>query len=150
MFCMRIKSKKKLALLVGMALTVGSTLAVNPMDVYAATSVAWDADNNQYKVTVGASEELFTEASDAIAKIIEGLGTADDKDITVDLSNADWQKDQTSQEAAKKLAAAFRDQSVTLKNGANVALTFANGDAYTFVNGGEDSTVQLTWVLTVC
>lgn len=140
---MRIKSKKKLALLVGMALTVGSTLAVNPMDVYAATSVAWDADNNQYKVTVGASEELFTEASDAIAKIIEGLGTADDKDITVDLSNVDWQKDQTSQEAAKKLAAAFRDQSVTLKNGANVALTFANGDAYTFVNGGEDSTVNL-------
>ncbi len=140
---MQIKSKKKLALLVSMALTVGSTLAVNPMDVYAATSVAWDAESNRYKVTVGASEELFTEASDAIVKIIEGLGTADDKDITVDLSNADWQKDQTSQEAAQKLAAAFRDQSVTLKNGANVALTFANGDAYTFVNGGEDSTVNL-------
>ena len=140
---MRIKSKKKLALLVSMALTVGSTLAVNPMDVYAATSVAWDADRNQYKVTVGASEESFTEASDAIAKIIEGLGTADDKDITVDLSNADWQKDQTSQEAAQKLAAAFRDQSVTLKNGANVALTFANGDAYTFANGEGDSTVNL-------
>ena len=140
---MQIKSKKKLALLVSMALTVGSTLAVNPMDVYAATSVAWDADNNKYKVTVGASEELFIEASDAIVKIIEGLGTADDKDITVDLSNADWQKDQTSQEAAQKLAAAFRGQPVTLKNGANVALTFANGDAYTFVNGGEDSTVNL-------
>ena len=36
---MRIESKKKLALLVSMALTVGSTLAVNPMDVYAATGV---------------------------------------------------------------------------------------------------------------
>ena len=140
---MRIKSKKKLALLVSMALTVGSTLAVNPMDVYAETSVTWDADNNQYKVTVGETEESTTDAAEAITKIIAGLNTDADKDITVDLSNATWQKDQTSQEAAQKLAAAFRDQPVTLKNGAGVKLTFANGDAYTFVNGGEDSTVNL-------
>lgn len=141
---MRVKSKKKLALLVSMALTVGSTLAVNPMDAYADTGVTWDADSNQYKVTVGANEESFTKASDAIAKIIEGLGTADDKDITIDLSDAStWQKDQTSQEAAQKLAAALRDQPVTLKNGADVKLTFSNGDAYTFVNGGEDSIVNL-------
>lgn len=140
---MRVKSKKKLALLVGMALTVGSTLAVNPMDVYAATSVAWDADNGQYKVTVGSSEELFTDASEAIAKIIAGLGTDTDKDITIDLSDATWQNDEASQNAAKKLAKALRGQPVTLKNGANVNLTFSNGDNYTFVNGGEDSIVNL-------
>lgn len=138
---MRVKSKKKLALLVSMALTVGSTLVVNPMDVYADTGVTWD--NGQYKVTVGSTEETFTEASDAIAKIIEGLGTDTDKNITVDLSDATWQNDEASQNAAKKLAAALRDQSVTLKNGANVNLTFSNGDAYNFVNGGEDSTVNL-------
>lgn len=140
---MRVKSKKKLALLVGMALTVGSTLAANPMDVYAA-SVTWDADNTQYKVTVGANEETTKDASEAINKIIAGLGTNADKNITIDLSDAaTWQKDKTSQDAAKNLAAALRDQNVTLQSGANVELTFSNGDAYTFVNGEGDSTVNL-------
>ena len=138
---MRGRSKKKLALLVSMALTVGSTLVVNPMDVYADTGVTWD--NGQYKVTVGSTEETFTEASDAIAKIIEGLGTDTDKNITVDLSDTTWQNDEASQNAAKKLAVALRDQLVTLKNGANVNLTFSNGDAYNFVNGDGESTVNL-------
>lgn len=140
---MRVKSKKKLALLVGMALTVGSTLAVNPMDVYAATSVTWDAGGNQYKVTVGTNEETTTDAAEAITKIIAGLNTDADKDITIDLSDATWQNDENSQNAAKKLAAALRDQSVTLKSGADVKLTFSNGDAYTFANGEGDSTVNL-------
>lgn len=141
---MRIKSKKKLALLVSMALTVGSTLAVNPMDVYAATSVAWDAGSNQYKVTVGTNEETTADAAEAITKIIAGLGTDADKNITIDLSDTTWQKDGVSQKAAKDLAAALRDKEITLKSGADVKLTFSNGDAYTFVNGGEDSKVTLT------
>ena len=141
---MRIKSKKKLALLVSMALTVGSTLAVNPMDVYAATSVAWDAGSNQYKVTVGTNEETTADAAEAITKIIAGLGTDADKNITIDLSDTTWQKDGDSQKAAKDLAAALRDKEITLKSGADVKLTFSNGDAYTFVNGGEDSKVTLT------
>lgn len=142
---MRVKSKKKLALLVGMALTVGSTLAVNPMDVYAATSVAWE--NNQYKVTVGddGTPELADDASAAINKIIAGLKTDDGKDITIDLSDTStWKKDADSIKAAQDLAAALRDQQITLKNGAQVNLTFANGDAYNIVNGGEDSEVTLT------
>ena len=142
---MRVKSKKKLALLVGMALTVGSTLAVNPMDVYAATSVTWDVDNNQYKVTVGANEETTADAVEAITKIIAGLNTETDKDITIDLSDTStWQKDSGSIKAAQDLAAALRDQPITLKSGADVKLTFSNGDAYTFVNGGSDSEVTLT------
>ena len=141
---MRVKSKKKLALLVSMALTVGSTLAVNPMDVYAATSVAWDAGSNQYKVTVGTNEETTADAAEAITKIIAGLGTDADKNITIDLSDTTWQKDGDSQKAAKDLAAALRDKEITLKSGADVKLTFSNGDAYTFVNGGEDSKVTLT------
>lgn len=141
---MRIKSKKKLALLVGMALTVGSTLAVNPMDVYAATSVTWDADNNKYKVTTSVSEESVDDAAQAITKIIAGLNTEADKDITIDLSDAStWQKDSDSIKAAQNLAKALRDQDVTLKDEAKVNLTFANGDAYNFVNGEGDSTVNL-------
>ena len=142
---MRIKSKKKLALLVSMALTVGSTLAVNPMDVYAATSVTWDAENSKYNVAVGDTVTPVDQASDAIEKIIAGLKTDADKDITIDLSDkSTWQKDDASKEAAKKLAAALRDQPITLKSGADVKLTFFNGDAYTFVNGDEDSEVTLT------
>ena len=140
---MRIKSKKKLALLVGMALTVGSTLAVNPMDVYAA-SITWDADSNQYKVTTDAGDVSTKDAAEAITKIIAGLKTDADKNITVNLSDAStWQKNADSIKAAQDLAKAFRDQDVTLQSGADVKLTFSNGDAYTFVNGGENSKVNL-------
>lgn len=139
---MRVKSKKKLALLVGMALTVGSTLAVNPMDVYAATSVTWE--DGKYKVTTSVGTESVDDAAQAITKIIAGLNTDTDKDITIDLSDTStWQSDADSIKAAQKLATALRDKTVTLKNGAEVNLTFANGDAYNFVNGGEDSTVNL-------
>ena len=140
---MRIKSKKKLALLVGMALTVGSTLAVNPMDVYAA-SITWDADSNQYKVTTDAGDVSIKDAAEAITKVIEGLKTDTDKNITIDLSDkSTWQKDADSIKAARELAKALRDQDVTLQSGANVELTFSNGDAYTFANGEGDSTVNL-------
>ena len=141
---MRVKSKKKLALLVGMALTVGSTLAVNPMDVYAA-SITWDADSNQYKVTTDTGNVSTKDAAEAITKIIEGLETDADKDITIDLSDkSTWQKDEASQNAATNLAAALRDKQVTLQDGATVNLTFSNGDAYTIANGGENSEVTLT------
>ena len=131
---MRVKSKKKLALLVGMALTVGSTLAVNPMDVYAATSVTWDAENSRYNVAVGDTVTPVDQASDAIEKIIAGLKTDADKNITIDLSDTTWQEDGDSQKAAKDLAAALRDKEITLKSGADVKLTFSNGYAYNFVN----------------
>ena len=138
---MRIKSKKKLALLVSMALTVGSTLAVNPMDVYAA-SITWE--NGKYNVAVGDKVTPVDQASDAIAKIIEGLKTDADKDITINLSDkSTWQRDEASKEAARNLAKALRGKDVTLQSGANVNLTFADGDAYTFVNGEGDSTVNL-------
>lgn len=94
---MRIKSKKKLALLVSMALTVGSTLAVNPMDVYAA-SVTWDAENSQYKVTVD-STDTYTgaDASEAVNAVIAGLKT--DKELTIDFNESAWSSDFTKAEA---------------------------------------------------
>lgn len=140
---MRIKSKKKLALLVSMALTVGSTLAVNPMDVYAATKVAWE--NNQYKVTVGddGTPELVDDASAAINKIIAGLKTDDGKDITIDLRDETWQKDEDSKNAAAALVAAFKGKAVTLKENANVYLNFIKAGAYTITNGDSESKVTL-------
>lgn len=135
---MRIKSKKKLALLVGMALTVGSTLAVNPMDVYAA-SVTWDAENSQYKVTVD-STDTYTgaDASAAVNAVITGLKTGTDKDITIDFSS--WT---SASEKAKDLVEALRGKDVTLQSGANVNFTYADGGKFVFTNGEENSILTL-------
>lgn len=137
---MRIKSKKKLALLVGMALTVGSTLAVNPMDAYAATRVTWDAGNSKYVVTVGENSESVDQASAAIDKIIEKA----DKDITLDLRDETWQKDENSKNAAAALVAAFKDKEVTLKKNVKVYLNFLKAGAYTITNGDSESKVKLS------
>lgn len=136
---MRIKSKKKLALLVSMALTVGSTLAVNPMDVYAA-SVTWDAENSQYKVTVD-STDTYTgaDASEAVNAVIAGLKT--DKELTIDFTESAWSSDFTKAEA---LVTALQTKAVTLQGGTKVGLTYADGGKYAFTNGADESKLTLS------
>lgn len=136
---MRIKSKKKLALLVSMALTVGSTLAVNPMDVYAA-SVTWDAVNNKYSVTVNGNSENKDTADDAVSAVIKGITSGDDKDFIIDFTESAW-SDKTDE--AKALVTALGDQAVTLQGGAKVDLTYADGGRYAFTNGADKSTLTL-------
>ena len=135
---MRIKSKKKLALLVSMALTVGSTLAVNPMDVYAA-SVTWDAENSQYKVTVD-STDTYTgaDASEAVNAVIAGLKT--DKELTINFTESAWSSDFTKAEA---LVTALQTKAVTLQGGTKVDLTYADGGKYAFTNGADESKLTL-------
>lgn len=135
---MRIKSKKKLALLVSMALTVGSTLAVNPMDVYAA-SVTWDAENSQYKVTVD-STDTYTgaDASEAVNAVIAGLKT--DKELTIDFTESAWSSDFTKAEA---LVTALQTKAVTLQGGTKVDLIYADGGKYAFTNGADESKLTL-------
>lgn len=142
---MRIKSKKKLALLVGMALTVGSTLAVNPMDVYAA-SVTWDAEQSQYKVTVDGADTFAEGASDAVDAVISGLKT--DKNLTIDFTESAWSSDF---EKAEALVTALQTKEVTLQSEANVNLTYADGGKYAFTNGEDESklTVDASNVLTI-
>lgn len=135
---MRIKSKKKLAMLVGMALTVGSTFAVNPMDVYAATGVTWDATSSQYKVTVGETSEFKGTAEEAVTAVITGLTT--DKDLTIDFTDPAWT---TNQEKANDLVTALGDEPVNLQGGATVDLTYADGGEYAFTNGPGESTLTL-------
>mgnify|MGYP004594397079 CR=1 FL=1 len=134
---MRVKSKKKLALLVGMALTVGSTLAVNPMDVYAA-SVTWDAEGSEYKVLVGESTTTFTDAGQAVDAVIAGL--KNDKKLTIDFSEAAWSN---NQKEANDLVGALGDKKVTLQGGAKVDLTYADGGKYVFANGAGESKLTL-------
>lgn len=136
---MRIKSKKKLALLVGMALTVGSTLAVNPMDVYAA-SITWNADTGKYNVIVGGTGTPKDSADEAVTAVISGIASGEDKDITIDFTDPAWT---TNQEKANDLVTALGDKAVTLQGGATVDLTYADGGEYAFINGADESTLTL-------
>lgn len=136
---MRIKSKKKLAMLVGMALTVGSTLAVNPMDVYAA-SITWDADTGKYNVIVGGTGTPKDSADEAVTEVISGIASGGDKDITIDFTDSAWT---TNQEKANDLVTALGDKAVTLQGGAKVDLTYADGGRYAFTNGAGESTLTL-------
>lgn len=136
---MRVKSKKKLALLVGMALTVGSILAVNPMDVYAA-SITWDAEQSKYKVTVDGADTFEDGASDAVSAVITGIASGDDKNFTIDFTESAW-SDKIDE--AKALVTALGDQAVTLQGGAKVDLTYADGGKYAFTNGAGESTLTL-------
>lgn len=81
---MRVKSKKKLALLVSMALTVGTSMAVSPMEAYAFTSVGYSefmngSEESQhlqgiYTVTkYDGSKETFVDAGKAVAAALESL-----------------------------------------------------------------------------
>lgn len=134
---MRVKSKKKLALLVSMALTVGSTLAVNPMDVYAA-SITWDAENSKYNVLVGEDTNSFTEAEAAVDAVIAGLKT--DKELTIDFTDSAWSSDFKKAEA---LVTALQTKEVALQGGAKVYLTYADGGKYAFTNGADESKLTL-------
>ena len=136
---MRGRSKKKLALLVSMALTVGSTLAVNPMDVYAA-SITWDAGESKYKVTVDGTDAFETGASDAVSAVIKGIASGNDKNFTIDFTDPAW-SDKIDE--AKALVTALGDQAVTLQGGAKVDLTYADGGKYAFTNGADNSTLTL-------
>lgn len=136
---MRGRSKKKLALLVSMALTVGSTLAVNPMDVYAAT-VTWDAAQSKYKVTVDNSDTTEDTAAGAVEAVIKGIATGDDKDFTINFADPAWSE---SQEKANDLVTALGDKEVTLQSQAKVDLTYADGGKYVFTNGAGESKLTL-------
>lgn len=159
---MRIKSKKKLALLVGMALTVGTSMAVSPMEAYAFTSVGYSEfmngpEDNQwvqgiYTVTKNdGSKETFVDADKAVAAALESLaketsGSAIDFGKWVDINQevasdkiADFQKALSSQEVTivKNKAVSF-----TQADGSQVVLN-AGASADGKVNIGADGSIKV-------
>lgn len=159
---MRIKSKKKLALLVGMALTVGTSMAVSPMEAYAFTSVGYSEfmngpEDNQwvqgiYTVTKNdGSKETFVDADKAVAAALESLaketaGSAIDFGKWVDINQevasakiADFQKALSSQEITIKANQAV---SFTQANGSQVVLN-AGASADGKVNIGADGSIKV-------
>lgn len=159
---MRVKSKKKLALLVGMALTVGTSMAVSPMEAYAFTSVGYSEfmngpEGNQkaqgiYTVTkYDGSKETFVDADKAVAAALESLsketsGSAIDFGKWVDINQevasakiADFQKALSSQEVTivKNQAVSF-----TQADGSQVVLN-AGTSADGKVNIGADGSIKV-------
>lgn len=159
---MRVKSKKKLALLVGMALTVGTSMAVSPMEAYAFTSVGYSEfmngpEDNQwvqgiYTVTKNdGSKETFVDADKAVAAALESLsketsGSAIDFGKWVDINQevasakiADFQKALSSQEVTivKNQAVSF-----TQADGTQVVLN-AGASADGKVNIGADGSIKV-------
>lgn len=159
---MRIKSKKKLALLVSMALTVGTSMAVSPMEAYAFTSVGYSEfmngpEDNQwvqgiYTVTKNdGSKETFVDADKAVAAALESLaketsGSAIDFGkwvyINQDVASAkiaDFQKALSSQEVTIKKNQAV---SFTQADGSQVVLN-AGASADGKVNIGADGFIKV-------
>ena len=159
---MRIKSKKKLALLVSMALTVGTSMAVSPMEAYAFTSVGYSEfmngpEDNQwvqgiYTVTKhDGSKETFVDADKAVAAALESLAkdtenSAIDFGKWVDINQkvasakiADFQKALSSQEVTIKQSQAV---SFTQADGSQVVLN-AGASADGKVNIGADGSIKV-------
>lgn len=159
---MRGRSKKKLALLVSMALTVGTSMAVSPMEAYAFTSVGYSEfmngpEDNQwvqgiYTVTKNdGSKETFVDADKAVVAALESLakeksGSAIDFGKWVDINQevasakiADFQKALSSQEVTivKNQAVSF-----TQADGSQVVLN-AGAGADGKVNIGADGSIKV-------
>ena len=134
---MRIKSKKKLALLVSMALTVGTSMAVSPMEAYAFTSVGYSEfmngpEDNQwvqgiYTVTKhDGSKDTFVDADKAVAAALESLAK-DTENSAIDFGQ--W-KDINKQVATNKINAfktALASKDMTINAGKGISFTQADG-----------------------
>lgn len=143
---MRIKSKKKLALLVSMALTVGTSMAVSPMEAYAFTSVGYSEfmngpEDNQwvqgiYTVTKNdGSKETFVDADKAVVAALESLAK-DTENSAINFGL--WKgKDATSKITEFKEALAKND--MTINAGKGISFTQSGGDQVVLFAGKAES-----------
>lgn len=146
---MRVKSKKKLALLVSMALTVGTSMAVSPMEAYAFTSVGYSEfmngpEDNQtkkgiYTVTkYDGSKETFVDADKAVAAALESLA----QDTENSAINFGLWKD-ISQAAAtdkiKDFKTALANKDMTINAGKGISFVQSNGDQIVLSAGVAES-----------
>lgn len=152
---MRIKSKKKLALLVSMALTVGTSMAVSPMEAYAFTSVGYSEfmngpEGNQkpqgiYTVTkYDGSKATYVEADKAVAAALESLA----KDTENSAINFELWKDINKKVATDKIAAfqtALASKDMTINAGKGISFTQSGGDQVVlFAGEAENGSVKIS------
>lgn len=152
---MRIKSKKKLALLVSMALTVGTSMAVSPMEAYAFTSVGYSEfkngpEDNQtvqgiYTVTkYDGSKATFVEADKAVAAALESLA----KDTENSAINFALWKDINNDVATDKIKAfqtALGNEDIAINAGKGISFAQSNGDQVVlFAGEAENGSVKIS------
>ena len=146
---MRIKSKKKLALLVSMALTVGTSMAVSPMEAYAFTSVGYSEFKNgadayvqgMYTVTKydGTKEIYGTDKVDeAVKAALESLA----KDTENSAINFGLWKGESGNVATEKINAfktALAKQDMTINAGTGISFVQSNNDQIVLSAGKAES-----------
>lgn len=146
---MRIKSKKKLALLVSMALTVGTSMAVSPMEAYAFTSVGYSEFKNgadahvqgMYTVTKydGTKEIYGTDKVDeAVKAALESLA----KDTENSAINFGLWKGESGNIATEKIDAfktALAKQDMTINAGTGISFVQSNNDQIVLSAGKAES-----------
>lgn len=152
---MRVKSKKKLALLVSMALTVGTSMAVSPMEAYAFTSVGYSEfmngpEGNQkaqgiYTVTkYDGSKETFVDANKAVAAALESLA----QDTENSAINFGLWKDISQAVATDKIKAfktALASEDITINAGKGISFAQSNGDQVVlFAGEAENGSVKIS------
>lgn len=146
---MRVKSKKKLALLVSMALTVGTSMAVSPMEAYAFTSVGYSEFMNGpeghqtkqgiYTVTkYDGSKETFLDADKAVAAALESLAQdTDNSAINFGLWKDISQNVATGEITAFKTALASKD--MTINAGTGISFVQSDGEQVVLSAGKAES-----------
>ena len=146
---MRVKSKKKLALLVSMALTVGTSMAVSPMEAYAFTSVGYSEFMNGsedglkpqgiYTVTkYDGSKATYVDADKAVAAALESLA----QDTENSAINFGLWKDINKSVATDKIAAfqtALAKENMTINAGKGISFTQSGGDQVVLFAGEAES-----------
>ena len=146
---MRIKSKKKLALLVSMALTVGTSMAVSPMEAYAFTSVGYSEFKNgadehvqgMYTVTKydGTKEIYGTDKVDeAVKAALESLA----KDTENSAINFGLWKGLNGNVATDKITAfqtALDSNDITINAGTGISFVQSNNDQIVLSAGKAES-----------
>ena len=143
---MRIKSKKKLALLVSMALTVGTSMAVSPMEAYAFTSVGYSEFKNGsdahvegiYTVTkYDGTKEIYAadKVDEAVTAALESLA----QDTENSAINFELWKGESGSVATGKIAAfknALASKDMTINAGKGISFVQPDG-AQVVLSAGE-------------
>lgn len=143
---MRIKSKKKLALLVSMALTVGTSMAVSPMEAYAFTSVGYSEFKNGsdahvegiYTVTkYDGTKEIYAadKVDEAVTAALESLS----QDTENSAINFELWKGESGSVATDKIAAfknALASKDMTINAGKGISFVQPDG-AQVVLSAGE-------------
>ncbi len=152
---MRIKSKKKLALLVSMALTVGTSIAVSPMEAYAFTSVGYSefmngSEGNQtvqgiYTVTkYDGSKATFVDEDKAVEAALESLAQ-DTGNSAINFGLWKGINNIVAQDKITAFKEALANEDITINAGKGISFEQPNGEkVILFATDAKNGSVKIS------